>query len=204
VRPLSFPSFGGDRDQSAEGGTSRSSARVPAAELEALRQAARAEGFEAGAREGRARAHAEWSGRLSSAVQALEAACRTLLACRVELAAEVERQLPAVVFTLTRKILQQELAVSQTAAQTAIRSVTERLAGCERPVVVRLGHEAMEAFEAWRRSDAGAAAGAGVRIELDRELGPGDWVVQTGDGFLDGRVESQLDEAWRLVTELPR
>jgi flagellar biosynthesis/type III secretory pathway protein FliH len=43
-----------------------------------------------------------------------------------------------------------------------------------------------------------------VRVEPDPELGPGDWVLQTADGFLDGRVESQLEEAWRLITELPR
>jgi flagellar biosynthesis/type III secretory pathway protein FliH len=177
---------------------------VSAEEIEAIKQRARAEGLEAGMRDGRTRACAEWSGRLGSVVQALEDAARELLGARVELAAEVERQVPKLVFSLTRKIIQQELAVTQTAAQTVIRGVSGRLAGCDRPVVVRVAPDMMDAFESWRHSDEGAAAGSGVRVEADGELGPGEWVLQTGDGFLDGRVESQLDEAWRLVTELSR
>lgn len=135
----------------------------------------------------------------------LEDAARHLLAARVELAAEVERQMPRLVFALARKVLREELSHAQTAAQTVIRGVCERLAGCERPVTVRLAPEAAGAFEQWARGDEGiAAAGPGVRVETDPRLGPGDFVLETEDGFLDGRVESQLDAAWRLIAELPR
>ena len=86
-----------------------------------------------------------------------------------------------------------------------IRGICERLAGCERPVTVRLAPDAVPGVESWlHAADGAAAAGSGVRIEADPELGPGDFILETNDGFLDGRVESQLDEAWRLVTELPR
>lgn len=208
VRPLLYPSLGGE---SAPASPGASPARRPASpasaagDVEALVRRARAEALEAGMREGRAAAYGEWTGRLDGVVRALEAAARQLLACRVELAAEVERQLPKLLLTLTRKVIHQELAVSQTAAQTVIRGLSERLAGCDRPVAVRLAPPAAEAFDAWRRSEDGARlVGPGVRVEPDPELGPGDWVLQTADGFLDGRVESQLEEAWRLITELPR
>jgi len=203
VRPLLFPALG------AEGAPVHSRQTGPPArgaeEVEALRQRARAEALEAGIREGRAMAYREWTGRLDGLARALEEAARRLLASRIELAAEVERQLPKLLLTLTRKVIHQELAQSQTAAQTVIRGLSERLAGCDRPVVVRLAPQMAEAFEGWRRSEDGARVlGSGVRVEPDAELGPGEWVLQTGDGFLDGRVESQLEEAWRLIAELPR
>jgi flagellar biosynthesis/type III secretory pathway protein FliH len=179
-------------------------ALVPA-EAEALRAEARAEGLTIGIREGRALAEREWAGHLERVVRSLEEAALALLASRVELAAQVERQLPKLVLALTRKVIHQELSVSQTAAQTVIRGLAERLAGCERPVVVKLNPQMLDAFEGWRRSEEGdRAAGPRVRVEADAALGVGEWVLQTGEGFLDGRVESQLEEAWRLLEGLPR
>jgi len=210
VRPLLFPALRSEEWDGAPGsrpatGASRVSPALAAREAEALRERARTEGFEAGIREGRAMAHTEWAGRLERAVRSLDEAALALLASRVELAAQVERQLPKLLLALARKVIYQELTISQTAAQTVIRGLAERLAGCERAVAVRLNPQVLEAFEGWRRSeDAKRPAGPGVRVEPDATLGPGEWVLQTGDGFLDGRVESQLEEAWRLLEELPR
>lgn len=169
----------------------------------ALREQARAEGMRQGQAEGRAAAVASWEGRLAALAELLTAAARGLLARRVELAAEVERELPRLALLLTRKVLQQELAHSDVAAQTVIRGVAARLAGLGRPVVVRLAPPSAEAFEAWRLSQPAGEPGARhVRVEADPTLGPGDWLLDEGDGFVDGRVASQLDEAWRLLAEV--
>ena len=204
-----FPSFAsrprGEAAATPESARSRQPAAPTPAEIEAIVEGARDAGFEAGRREGRAHAHAEWADRIEAGGHTLEEAATRLLAARVEMAAEVERQWPRLLFTLARKVLSQELGVSQTAAQTVIRGICERLAACERPVTVRLAPDAVPGVESWlHAADGAAAAGSGVRIEPDPELGPGDFILETNDGFLDGRVESQLDEAWRLVTELPR
>jgi flagellar biosynthesis/type III secretory pathway protein FliH len=208
ARPLALPSLLAEAaSESPQAARARRAAAAAHAEqeLEALRERARGEAFEAGLREGRSLAYGEWSGRLAGAVRGIEEAAHALLAARVDLAAQVERHLPKLVLELARKVLHAELAHSEVAAQTVIRGIAERLGGCDRPVVVRLAPEVAEAFDAWRRSDAGAsAARPGVRVESDPDLGAGDWVLQVGDGFLDGRVESQLEEAWRLVTELGR
>jgi len=204
-----FPSFAsrprGEAAATPESARPRQPAAPTPEEIEAIVEGARAAGFEAGRREGRAQAHAEWAGRLEAGGRTLEEAATRLLAARVELAAEVERQWPRLLFALARKVLSQELGVSETAAQTVIRGICERLAGCERPVTVRLAPDAVLGVESWLQgADGAAAAGSGVRVEPDPKLGPGDFILETNDGFLDGRVESQLEEAWRLVTELPR
>lgn len=210
MRPLLFPALRSEAPQGAPGswpatGPSPAPPALAVKEAETLRARARAEGLTAGIREGRAAAHAEWAGHLESVVRSLEEAARALLASRVELAAQVERQLPKLLLELARKVIHQELTISETAAQTVIRGLAERLAGCARAVVVRLNPQMVDAFEGWRRSeDAERLAGPGVAVKPDPTLGPGEWVLQTDDGFLDGRVESQLEEAWRLLDELPR
>jgi len=174
-------------------------------EAAAARERARIEGFEAGRREGRAAAQAEYASRFQEVAAALQGAARTLLGARVQLAAEVEHQLPKLVFALARKIIHQELAEPHACLQAAIRGLTERLAGCDRPAVVRVAPVTLDALDEWRRSEDGAKVlGPTVRLEADPALGAGEWLLQTDDGFLDGRVESQLEEAWRLLGELPR
>lgn len=212
ARRALFPSFrreetghGPSRFAPPDGRSAGAGSAGSMAEEEALRVRVRTEAFEAGLEEGRAAAYAEWTGRLEALARSLEGAGRGLLACRVELAAEVDRQLPRVLFLLARKVLQRELALSDTAARTVIRGLGERLAGCDRPSAVRLNPQMAQAFEAWRRSQADERLSSlSVRIEPDPTVGLGEWVLETRDGFLDGRVESQLEEAWRLLTELGR
>jgi len=213
VRPLHLPRFA-DTDASVIRANAGDDAcprcdgargRAAQAAAAALRAEARAEGLMQGQAEGRAAAQTEWESRLAALAESLAAAARGLLGRRIELAAEVERQLPKLALLLTRKVLHQELAHSDVAAQTVIRGVAERLAGLGRPVVVRLAPPLAEAFDAWRRSQSGAQTPEQhIRVEADPTLGPGEWLLDEGDSLVDGRIESQLDEAWRLLSEVLR
>lgn len=206
VRPLRLPSLRGEPAETAPRPVGSRPAAKPALspqELESLRSAAHAEGLAIGLREGRERAQAEWAARLEQATRALEGAGQALLAARVEVAASVERELPRLLLVLARKVLRQELTVSQTAAQTVIRGIAERLGGCAHASVVKLHPASVEAFEAWRSAGHEESnATSLLRVQPDPALGPGEWLLETGDGFLDGRVESQLEEAWRLLEGL--
>ena len=206
ARPALFPTF--DGDAAAVGATTRSregegdAARSPMAreaELEALR----AQGFEAGCLEGReagrTAAYAEWSARLHALVGALEGAVRALSVRRLELAAEVERRLPELALALGEKIVRQELRNAATAAQTVIRGMSDRVAGCGRPLGVRLAPQVVETFEAWRASTGTAMLPPNFRVEPDPTLAAGEWLLETDDGFLDGRIESQIESAWRAM-----
>lgn len=202
VRRARFPSFREDgrtdpatpRDAEA---VDAGGPRSRAAESDALRARARAEAFEAGAREGRAASLAEWAARLSALAESLDEAGRRLTACREGFVAEADRQLPRLLLLLARKVLQRELATPAAAVETLVRVVAERIAGCDRPVAVRLSPADAEAFHA-------ACGTRGVRVDADPALGAGEWVLETGEGFLDGRIESQLEEAWRLLAEEDR
>jgi flagellar assembly protein FliH len=207
VRPALFPSFDGDglmggaaRSHESE----RSAPRDP--DLDPLRAQAKAQGFEAGRLEGREAgrkaAHAEWNTRLQAVLTVLEGAARALSVRRLELATEVERRLPELALALGEKIVRQELRTSATAAQTVIRGLSDRIAGCGRAVGVRLAPQMVEAFEAWRVSGAASGLSANVRVEPDPTLAAGEWLLETDDGFLDGRIEPQLEAAWRTMSEM--
>jgi flagellar assembly protein FliH len=176
-------------------------ADAEAPDLDPLAERARAAAVAAGHAEGRAAAAAEWSGRLAAAAGALEAAAREVTACRATLAAELEAGLPDLVLLLAGKIVHRELGREDTPVGPVVRYLTRQCLGDAGPVVVRLAPDAVEALDAWRRSDEAAAALRALRIEADPALGPGDWVVETGAGFLDGRLASQLDAAWRCLGE---
>lgn len=198
ARRALFPSF----RREAAAADPVAAARAAEQDPGSVRERARREAFEAGLREGRAAAYEEWTLRLAEAAASLERAGQLLLARRAELAAELDRQLPRVLLLLARKVVQREVALQDSAEGAVIRKLTERLAGWEEPVAVRLNPRAAEALEAWRAQPAQATATIqAVRIEADASLASGEWLVETRDGFLDGRIESQLEEAWRLLTE---
>jgi flagellar assembly protein FliH len=201
ARPVRFPVLVEAAPGPDPAATPVSPARAPAvaAPPSDARRAGWEEGRRAGFDEGRRAALAEWNARLGAAAAALEGAARALAARRLELAAEVERRLPALVLRLAEKVLAQELRSTERAVHAAVLAVAARLAGLEEPVTVRLHPDALEAFEAWRRQ-AGADP-AGVRVEADPALGLADWTIETRDGFLDGRVSAQLEAAWALLEE---
>lgn len=204
VRPLTFPSLdpGPVPPPAGPPVPPRTPAGPGLRDLDVLRQRVQTEAVEAGRRQGYEAARAEWDARLGALAEALAGAARALEAQRVELAAEVERRLLRLLFLLARKVLQSELASTDTAARTVIRAVSARLAGAE-AVALRVNPALLDTLEAWRRDGPEpAGALAGVRFEADPTLAPGDWVLETRDGFLDGRVESQLEVAWARLTEL--
>lgn len=167
--------------------------------LDLARERARREGLAAGREEGRAAAVLEWGPRLATAAAALGAAIAALKAERERLAAELSQAVPAAVIGLARQVLGRELAVAdgavRAAAATVARQLTER-----GTVVVRLAPDVAAALRAWRETGAGAEL-AGATVHADATLAPGDWLLETDGGYLDGRLTTQLEEALALITE---
>ncbi|HYE90845.1 MAG TPA: FliH/SctL family protein [Terriglobales bacterium] len=167
--------------------------------LELARASARREGLDAGREEGRAAALVEWGPRLATVTAALGAAVAELRAERERIAAELSEAVPAAVIALARQVLGRELALGdgavRAAASTVARQLTER-----GTVVVRLAPEVAAALRAWRDTGAGAALDGAI-VHADASLAPGDWLLETEGGYLDGRLATQLEEALALITE---
>jgi flagellar biosynthesis/type III secretory pathway protein FliH len=164
----------------------------------AVRERARREGLDAGREQGRGEALAAAAPRLTAALTTLEQAAQALVAHRMTLSAELEAALPSIVLGLAERVLQREIAAEAPGA-VAVRAVAARLTQATRPVKVRVNAAAAAALQELLRAGRGPAVS--VSIEGDPTLGEADWVLDTGDGLLDGRLATMFEEASRRLAE---
>jgi flagellar biosynthesis/type III secretory pathway protein FliH len=167
--------------------------------IHAVREAARLEGFARGYDEGRAAAIAEWTERLRALATSLENTISGARADRERLVAEVSETLPRVVVDLAQKIIDADLASEEDRIRAAVTPITRRLAEGG-AVAVRVSADVADTIARWRGTP-DAAPFAGVIVRIDHTLKRGDWIIETEGGFLDGRIATQLEEAWRVLAE---
>jgi len=154
------------------------------AEAEAVRRAAgevRAAAVEEGRAEGLLAGRAELEARLS---ELAEAQARWLARAEVEaLDLAVE---------MARRILDRELRLDPAAAVEGTRSALQA-AGRWRSVRVRLHPDGLAQLRAGAPALPAAEGGGGLELVADPSLQPGDVVVETEAGQVDGRIDSRLE-----------
>lgn len=154
------------------------------AEAEAVRRSAgevRAAARQEGWAEGRREAGVELAGRLEALA---EAQARWLARAEVEaLDLAVE---------MARRIIGRELH-GDPAAATEGAAAALRAAGRRRALRVRLHPDGVASFRERSTSLAEATAGAALEVVADPALAPGDVVVETEAGQVDGRIASRLE-----------
>lgn len=102
-------------------------------------------------------------------------------------------------FQVARRILETELHSSPDALFALVRSAL-RKAGESRRVTVRLRPEDLGQLEsAAGKQTLDEFSAAQIELKADSSLGPGDVVVDTDFGRIDGRLSSRLDELRRAV-----
>jgi flagellar assembly protein FliH len=102
-------------------------------------------------------------------------------------------------FQVASRILETETRSNPEAIFSLVRSAL-RKAGDSRRVVVRVSPGDASALESGRdRLGDGVLAAARVEIVADAALGPGDCLVETDFGQVDGRLATRLAEAKRAV-----
>lgn len=101
-------------------------------------------------------------------------------------------------FFVARRILEAELSTSPDALFSLVRSALQR-AGDSRKVAVRVHpQDAQTLAPALAKGGLGVSA-ASVEIVQDGALSPGDCIVDTDFGKIDGRLETRLDELHRAA-----
>ena len=192
VKPARFPSFRTEPVEPAP------APRPLVDESAKARELARREGLALGQDQGRLAAVEEWTPRLEALAAALEDAIGIARAERERFAAELTRLVPAIALQLAQKVIEREVADGDAAARMVVDALARRLTHgtvCS----LRVAPQTAAALDVWREARPGALDG--VTVRADEALRPGDWVVETDGGFLDGRVATQLEEAARILTE---
>ena len=101
-------------------------------------------------------------------------------------------------FLVARRILEAELSTSPDALFSLVRSAV-RKAGESRRVVVRVHPEHLTLVEGAVASGEAGVSAARVEVAADGGLEPGDCVVETDFGTVDGRLRTRLEELFRAA-----
>jgi flagellar assembly protein FliH len=161
------------------------------AEAEMIREAARAEGYEAG--------RAEALAALSPALEALQTSVSAAQAERIAAADQLEIHAVDLAMFLSERILQGALAVEPARVVEAVRGALRGIVERERVTVLvhpddlELVRDAMD--------DVRASLGGieHCEVQAERRVSRGGAIVRTPDGDVDARVETKLVRAREVV-----
>ena len=177
---------------------------------DAVRESARAEGFAAGKSEGlkdaaasidRAAGRAaegEVEARLAAALPPLERLAAAYEAERQTWRAAWEPGAVRLACDLAARLLGRELAADPAAAVDLAGEALAAAVGSP-AAAVTVSPAALEALGEPFAARVAAVLGPGATLAADASLGPGDCVVRTACGEVDGRLQTRLD---RLAAEL--
>lgn len=167
------------------------------AEADAIRKAARQEGFQAGYQQGIAGAQ-EY---LAPSISALAAAQEVLGDERARAAEAVEHEAVELAFRIAEKAIGASLAVQPAHVVDVVRGGLRRLLERER-VLVLVHPEDLETLRAAVGGLKTELGGIGeLEVQAERRVGRGGAIVRTAAGEVDGRLEVQLERAREAMLE---
>ncbi|MCR4398808.1 MAG: FliH/SctL family protein [Firmicutes bacterium] len=171
-------------------------------EADALREKAKAEGFEAGRREGllRAKKDAEEAARGMR-----EEAARTLEEARAEALRTVRQAEPTIVkiaLSVARKVIKREVTADPEIVLANVREAL-RSVGREESVTIKCSPAEVavvhDARDGLRREFPGLGE---IVVEEDGSVEPGGCVVATERGTVDARLDSQIGAVAEKISEV--
>jgi flagellar assembly protein FliH len=112
-----------------------------------------------------------------------------------QMAAQMEEHTVRMALEIARKIVQRELAMDPDLVVTLATVALKRLSG-HQSIVLRIGR-----FDFERVRIAIGDLNPGVKVSEDPALDRGDFVIETGQTHLDGRLSSQVDAIGRALME---
>jgi flagellar assembly protein FliH len=160
-------------------------------ELEALRAAARAEGFEQGRAEGLAGAQL--------VLATLDAAAQACAETQAALSASLEAEAVELALSLAQKILAGAVAVDPSVVLEAVRGALRGLVDRERVTVLVHPDDLALVREAVGGIEASLGGIEHCEVQAERRVSRGGAVVRGPDGDVDARVETKLERAREVV-----
>jgi flagellar assembly protein FliH len=169
------------------------------AEADAIREAARAEGFAAGHAEGSVAARVETQAQLMPAVQALGAATEALVAERGALADQVEARAVALAIELAEKVVAGAIEAQPERVVDVVRGSLRCLVERER-VQVLVHPDDLALVRGAMDQIAGELGGMDhVEVQEERRITRGGAIVRTPAAQVDASLRTKLDRAREVI-----
>ena len=163
----------------------RTEAEALRAEAGAVREAARREGFESGRAEGLAEAVVALAAARREAARSLEATAPTAIALAAKMAERIVGRAVALAPEIMAEIAGQALAACRPGAGT---------------VRIRIHPDDLPAAEARRAALEAGAPAATLELVADETVGRHGCVIETAQGRVDARLDTQLAALERALT----
>jgi flagellar assembly protein FliH len=165
-------------------------------EAEEIRARARAEGCKSGEEKVRE----EFRREVFPLIDILKHAIEELDAVRHLYSGQLETQIPTLTLLLTKKVIQRELEIDKSTIAGIVRAALDRVSGNGREVTLRLNPKDAEIL-ANHRGDLleGLDKIQGILVESDASISTGGCLIETANGLVDARLETQLEEAARVL-----
>lgn len=161
------------------------------AEAELIREAARAEGYQAG--------RAEALAALSPALEALQTSVSAAQAERIAAADQLEVHAVDLAMFLAEKVLLGALAVEPERVVEAVRGALRGIVERERVTVLVHPEDLELVREAMDEMRATLGGIEHCEVQAERRVSRGGAIVRTQDGDVDARVETKLKRAREVV-----
>jgi flagellar biosynthesis/type III secretory pathway protein FliH len=190
VQPFQMPRM--SFQTSSTGQTQPAGARfaaVPAAAPPSEMEQARKQAFQEGYAEGERGAAQQAEQRQRAALDALADMVKELASFKPRLRGEAERELVALAFAISRRVLRRELNIDSQTVLAIVRTCLDEFKRLEIHRL-RVNPRDFELVAAHMRADSSQP----VEVVADPLVSPGGAVFSTSQGELDGRIETQLEE----------
>jgi flagellar biosynthesis/type III secretory pathway protein FliH len=162
-----------------------------AADAEALREAARAEGYEAG--------RAEVMAALAPAAEALERAAAAVAVDAAERADRLEGHAVDLALFLAERVLGGAIAVQPERVVETVRGALRGIVERER-ITILVSPDDLDLVRESIADVLGSLGGVEhCEVQAERRVGRGGAVVRTPDGDVDARIETKLQRAREVI-----
>lgn len=149
-------------------------------------------------------ARAEADAMLTQAAMEAEAVRAEAAATREAWLTTTREQMLDLAFAMARQVLKAELALRPEAALPMLEAALAKLRGEEEPQL-RVSPDLLPLLEANRGRLLAAVPGARrIGLEADPGLGTGDFALQGAQGYVDGRLDRQMESLEAAVREEER
>ncbi len=184
--------LGGDGEVEAAPAEDASAGREPAIDLDAVRKEAFAEGYSEGERAGSQKALR----RLQASIEGFGQTVQQLSLLKPKLRTEAEREMVDLSLAVARRVVRRELSVDPATVLGIVRACLE---GFERgrPHRVTVSPADLDAVNEYFEEHPVET----LEVRADEAISPGGAVFETPQGTIDARIETQLEEIERGLTD---
>jgi flagellar assembly protein FliH len=169
--------------------------------LKEVKEAAYAEAFELGKREGKTEAYQNYSSEIDRRLKGFDQLIAAVEEIKLSLLAQNESHLIQLMFEMAKRLAAQEISVDPHSTLQIIQQAVS-LAQSEEEIIIKVAPQHLEFIESLRlETKREFEFIKRAKIEADAEVGIGGCIVTTNYGEIDSRFDQRVSRLWESMQD---